>query len=139
MKNLISKNVFEIRTNSAFEKVIENCKTIKRKGQDGTWISHAMQTAYIRLHEEGIAHSVEAWQSGKLVGGLYGLVINNIFCGESMFSKVSNASKAALIWLCRNGKYKMIDCQIPTGHLLSLGAVMIKREDYMKILQNKKI
>lgn len=138
MKKVISKNVFEISTDTAFEKVIENCKVIKRKEQDGTWISNSMQKAYTQLHKQGIAHSVEVWQSNELVGGLYGLAINDVFCGESMFSKVSNASKAGLIWLCQSGRYKLVDCQIPNDHLLSLGTVMIDRKDYMAILQGKK-
>lgn len=137
MKKVFSKNVFEIRTDTSFEKVIENCKAIKRGGQDGTWISNAMKKAYTKLHKQGIAHSVEVWRAGELVGGLYGVAINDVFCGESMFSKVSNASKAALIWLCQSGRYKLVDCQIPNAHLLSLGAVMINRKDYMAILQDK--
>ncbi len=134
MKKLISKNVFDIRTDTAFEKVIEFCKTLSRKGQEGTWITTAMKNAYLKLHELKMAHSVEVWQGDELVGGLYGVVINNVFCGESMFSKVSNASKAALIWLCQSGGYKLIDCQLPNEHLKSMGASMISREIFLKML-----
>ncbi len=137
MKKLMLRNTFDIRTNTAFEEVINNCSKIIRSQQNGTWISPDITKAYISLYENGFAHSVEAWQHGELVGGLYGVVVNNVFCGESMFSKVSNASKAALIWLCREGGYVMIDCQLPNDHLLSMGAELIDRKKYMQILQAK--
>ncbi len=92
MKKIISKNIFTITTNTAFEEVIESCKTISRKDGQGTWITDEMKTAYINLHHLGFAHSIEAWKDEELVGGMYGIVVNNIFCGESMFSKISNAS-----------------------------------------------
>jgi len=134
MKSTMSKKTFDMRMDTAFEEVIQNCSRIERPGQDGTWISADMQQAYLSMFEKGHAHSVEAWQNGVLVGGLYGIVVNNVFCGESMFSKVSNASKAALIWLCTEGNFAMIDCQLPNDHLLSLGAVIINRDTYMQIL-----
>lgn len=134
MKKIIARKTFEIRVDTAFNEVIRHCSNTLRPGQDGTWISSDMQKAYINLFENGFAHSVETWQDGVLVGGLYGVVVNNVFCGESMFSKINNASKAALIWLCRNGNYTIIDCQIPNAHLLSLGAVIIDRDRYMQIL-----
>ena len=134
METVIAKNIFEIRINTAFEEVIKNCSQISRANQDGTWISSDMQNAYINMFEKGFARSVETWQDGKLVGGLYGIIINNTFCGESMFSKVSNASKAALISLCRDGHFAMIDCQLSNDHLLSMGAELIERKDYMHIL-----
>lgn len=137
MKKILAKNIFKVSYNIAFKKVIENCSTLERKEQYGTWITEDMKDAYTRLHDMGIAESVEVWKDGELVGGLYGVVINDIFCGESMFSKVSNASKAALISLCQSAKYRLIDCQVPTDHLLSLGAVLISRKDYIDILQNK--
>jgi leucyl/phenylalanyl-tRNA--protein transferase len=137
MQKVLNKNIFEIRVNTAFEQVIENCKTIRRKDQHGTWISGGMQKAYTRLHQLGAAHSIETWQGNALVGGMYGVAINDVFCGESMFSKVSNASKAALIWLCKSGRYKLLDCQVPNDHLLSLGAVMISRQNFLDILQRK--
>lgn len=138
MKKIIKQRRFEIRVNTAFRDVIYNCSTA-RKGQDGTWISAEMQEAYIGLFEKGFAHSVECWENDVLVGGLYGVIVNNVFCGESMFSKVSNASKAALIWLCRHGGFTLIDCQIPNEHLLSLGAVIIDRNIYMQMLQAKEV
>lgn len=136
MKSVMAKKVFDIRLNTAFEEVVLNCSRIERTGQEGTWISPDMQKAYIDMFKKGLAHSVEAWRDGVLVGGLYGIIVNKVFCGESMFSKVSNASKAALVWLCREGNFTMIDCQLPNDHLLSLGAVIINRHAYMQILQN---
>jgi leucyl/phenylalanyl-tRNA--protein transferase len=94
-----------------------------------------MQQAYINLNEKGIAHSIEVWKENKLAGGLYGLQINNVFCGESMFSNEPNASKAALIWLCRNMNFTLIDCQLPNPHLMSMGAEMISREKYFELLR----
>lgn len=137
MRKIIKKKTFDIRVDTAFAEVIRNCSNTKRPGQDGTWISTDMQKAYINMFENGFAHSIESWQNGELVGGLYGIVVNNVFCGESMFSAVSNASKAALIWLCRLGKYAMIDCQLQNDHLTSMGAVLIDRTRYMQILQQK--
>jgi len=134
MNKIITEAFFEIKTNTAFAEVINNCKEIKRKNESGTWITDEMLKAYIQLHALGKAHSVEVWRAGKLVGGLYGVVVNKVFCGESMFSKESNASKAALIWLCRNGNYQLIDCQVPNAYLLSMGAEIIDRQLYMDIL-----
>ena len=116
--------------------MIDACSTIERKGQSGTWITAGMKNAYVRLHKEGHAHSVEVWEDEKLVGGLYGVHVCEVFCGESMFSKVSNASKAALISLCNTGNFKLIDCQVYTEHLESMGARMISRDEYLSILQN---
>ncbi|MEP6712733.1 MAG: leucyl/phenylalanyl-tRNA--protein transferase [Ferruginibacter sp.] len=137
MSKLLKKNIFEIRLNTVFEEVIENCKTISRKDQDGTWITDEMKEAYLELYKDGVAKSIEVWQSNKLVGGMYGLEINEVFCGESMFSKVSNASKAAVIWLCKSNRYKLLDCQIPNEHLLSLGATLISQENFLEILHTK--
>jgi len=139
MKKVLRDKVFTITTNTVFAEVIKNCAVIARKAQDGTWITKDMRKAYIGLHQEGFAHSVEVWQEGRLVGGLYGIKINQVFCGESMFSLVSNASKAALIWLCENPAYKMIDCQLPNDHLLSLGAEMIPRTKYLQLLKEVRI
>ncbi len=105
-----------------------------REGQEGTWITAGMKAAYIELHRQGYAHSVEVWQNEQLVGGLYGIRAGNVFCGESMFSKVSNASKTALIWLCNTGTCSLIDCQVYTQHLESMGAMMISREEYIGML-----
>jgi len=134
MNKLLKANVFTVTTNQAFDKVIENCAKTPRVGQDGTWITKEMQQAYIKLHEMGLAHSIEVWINEKLVGGLYGVKIGNVFCGESMFSLVSNASKTALIYLAKNMNFKLIDCQLPNDHLMSLGAEMISREEYLEIL-----
>lgn len=137
MQKLIKKNVFTITENQNFEEVIYNCKTIDRNDGLGTWITNDMQEAYINLHKKGIAKSIEVWQNNNLVGGLYGLEINGIFCGESMFSKVSNASKFAFIHLVNNKIYKLIDCQVYNPHLASLGAKEIDREVFLKILKSK--
>jgi leucyl/phenylalanyl-tRNA--protein transferase len=136
MRSVLRPGKFAITTNTCFNSVIEACSVVPREGQDGTWITADMKVAYNKLHEEGHAHSVEVWQQGELVGGFYGVVVNQIFCGESMFSLVSNASKTALIWLCNSGVYKLIDCQVHTDHLESMGAEMISREEYMSILRN---
>jgi leucyl/phenylalanyl-tRNA--protein transferase len=136
MRKVIADEHFTVTMDLAFEEVIVNCAQSPRKGQDGTWITTEMQDAYIGLHRMGWAHSVEVWHKGVLAGGLYGLEVNGIFCGESMFSLMSNASKTALIWLCRNPAYRLIDCQLPNDHLLSLGAEMISQEDYLSILDS---
>jgi len=134
MQKILKNAQFEVTTNQAFADVITACSEVERPGQDGTWITDDMRAAYIKLHDEGVAHSVEVWENDNLVGGAYGVAIGNVFCGESMFAKVSNASKVALITLCQNGKYKLIDCQVYTEHLESMGARMISREEYMAIL-----
>ena len=153
MRKILNKKAFKITHNKAFKEVIFNCKTINRKEEFGTWITDEMEEAYINLHQLGIAKSIEVWQintalSGsnqegyKLVGGLYGLEIGTIFCGESMFSKVSNASKVAFISLAalrsqndvNSCKYQLVDCQMYNDHLASLGAREIEREDFLKYL-----
>ncbi|TCC93986.1 leucyl/phenylalanyl-tRNA--protein transferase [Pedobacter frigiditerrae] len=136
MRKILQSNVFEVTENKAFERVIEHCAKIPRVGQDGTWITNEMQQAYIKLHEKGLAHSVEVWQNNELVGGLYGVKINKVFCGESMFSLVSNASKTALIHLTKTMGFELIDCQLPNDHLMSLGAGMISREEYLRMLNS---
>ena len=137
MRKILRDNIFRITVNTVFEEVIISCANTPRKGQDGTWITNEMQEAYINLHKNGYAHSIEVWQNDELVGGLYGLRINRVFCGESMFSIVSNASKMAMIYLS-NLDLDLIDCQLPNDHLMSLGAKMIERDLYMKILQRNK-
>jgi len=134
MKKVLRDETFKITVDTAFEEVISNCAKTPRKGQDGTWITDEMQAAYINLHKKGYAHSVEVWQDDQLVGGLYGLKVNRVFCGESMFSKVSNASKAATIYLSKLN-VDLIDCQMPNDHLMSLGAEMIDSAHYMELLQ----
>ena len=134
MKQVLKSQKFKITYDYAFEKVIKACADAKRKGQDGTWITQEMQTAYINLHKKGYAHSVEVWEQDNLVGGLYGVAIGNVFCGESMFSKSNDASKCALIWLCQNRNFDLIDCQIHSEHLEKLGAEMMSREKFMSYL-----
>ncbi len=136
LKQVLRSNKFKVTENSCFEKVIKLCAKIPRKDQDGTWITSDMQKAYVHLHQLGWAKSVEVWQDSKLVGGLYGVLIGNVFCGESMFSLAANASKVAMVHLCSKMSLKLIDCQIPNDHLLSLGAEMISREQYMAFLSN---
>ena len=139
MRQVIKSGRFIVTYNKCFEKVIEACSIIDRKDQDGTWITKDMKNAYIRLHKEGHAHSVEVWEQDKLVGGLYGVHVSSVFCGESMFSLVGNASKMALINLCNSGNYTLIDCQVHTEHLESMGARMIDRKEFMAILQNNPV
>jgi leucyl/phenylalanyl-tRNA--protein transferase len=136
MRQILRSNRFRVTYDQNFAEVINACSTVDRKGQGGTWITPDMKEAYIRLHREGHAHSVEVWQDAELVGGLYGVQVGDLFCGESMFSKVSNASKVALISLLNTNNYKLIDCQLYTEHLESLGAKMISREEYLAMLQN---
>jgi leucyl/phenylalanyl-tRNA--protein transferase len=135
MRKILKTDAFEITINKAFPAVISACAQVPRPGQNGTWINTAMQEAYINLHQKGFAHSVEVWQQKELVGGLYGIKINEVFCGESMFSKVSNASKVALIYLANQMNFKLIDCQLPNDHLMSLGAEMISRSEYLELLK----
>ncbi|MGB7528809.1 leucyl/phenylalanyl-tRNA--protein transferase [Sphingobacterium cellulitidis] len=139
MKQIMKSNKFKITIDQDFKSVIENCASMPRKDQDGTWIIADMQEAYIRLHEAGYAHSIEVWQDQKLVGGLYGVQVGKVFCGESMFSKVSNASKIALIYLAQNFGLSLIDCQIPSDHLSSMGAETISQSEYLTILHNQEI
>ena len=136
MQKVIVKNRFVITENKAFKEVIYNCKNIDRKDGFGTWITDDMEQAYINLHKKGSAKSIEIWLDNELVGGLYGLEINNIFCGESMFSVVSNASKLAFIHLVKSQKYKLIDCQIYNNHLASLGAREVDRNTFLNILKS---
>jgi leucyl/phenylalanyl-tRNA--protein transferase len=137
MKSLFKKNAFSFTINQAFTEVINNCKRISRKDQESTWITDDVKSAYIELHKKGIAHSAEAWLDGKLAGGLYGVRLGNIFFGESMFSHISNASKYAFISYVQQLKkegVQLIDCQVYTEHLESLGAIMIPRKKFISIL-----
>lgn len=131
--------MFEFRVDTAFTDVIVNCATVRRKGMDGTWINKDVVESYTRLHEMGCAHSAEAWQGGRLVGGLYGVRLGKLFFGESMFSRVSNASKFAFVSFVRMLQQQgvgLIDCQVHTAHLESLGARMIPRELFRKYLED---
>jgi len=137
MKQILKKQVFRITVNQNFEAVIGHCRYTYRHGQDGTWITDPMQEAYTQLHREGYAMSVECWLEDKLVGGLYGVRMGNVFFGESMFSHVSNASKAAFITFVQSEQAKglaLIDCQVYTDHLASLGARFISRASFMDLL-----
>jgi leucyl/phenylalanyl-tRNA--protein transferase len=136
MRQVLKSGKFRVTVNQSFQKVIEACSAVERAGQDGTWITEEMKAAYLLLHNKGYAHSVEVWHNEDLVGGLYGIQMGKVFCGESMFSITSNASKIALIHLC-NGGYKLIDCQVYTDHLASMGARMIARVDYMRFVNGE--
>jgi leucyl/phenylalanyl-tRNA---protein transferase len=137
MKVLLKKDSFDFTINKAFQKVIHHCKDIKRPGQRGTWITDEVEMAYIRMHELGFAVSAETWKDGILVGGAYGLKLGKVFFGESMFSEISNASKYAFIKLVQNLKQEgveLIDCQVYTEHLESLGAKMMSRKEFVSLL-----
>ncbi len=137
MQQLLKRKTFEFTINKAFDKVIHFCKTNKRKEQEGTWITDDVERAYNQLHRLGYAHSAEVWRNGELVGGLYGIRLGKVFFGESMFSLVSNASKYAFInyvnQLTSEG-VELIDCQVYTEHLESLGAGMVDREYFINLL-----
>lgn len=138
MRNILNRGIFKVTFNTAFSEVIANCRSIKRDGQPGTWITPDMVAAYCRLHGLGIAKSVEVWKDDELVGGLYGVDLGHVFCGESMFSKASNASKVAFIALAKQlqlANYRLLDCQVHNDHLESLGAREIDREDFLEILK----
>jgi leucyl/phenylalanyl-tRNA--protein transferase len=143
MQKIIKKENFTITENTAFNEVIFNCKHIIRNDDFGTWITDDMEQAYINLHKKGFAKSIEVWfynpdtEKQVLVGGLYGVDIGNgVFCGESMFSLMSNASKLAFIHLVENHNYNMIDCQMYTDHLASLGAREISRNEFLKNIKS---
>jgi leucyl/phenylalanyl-tRNA--protein transferase len=137
MRTVLSNGKFSFTVNSAFKEVIKNGKMVNRKDQQGTWISDDIAAAYTSLHIQGYAHSAEAWKNGELVGGLYGVRLGNVFFGESMFSKQSNASKFAFIryiQYLQKQHVQLIDCQVYTRHLQSLGARMIERENFLQLL-----
>ena len=145
MKRIIKKGNYTITENKAFDEVIFNCKHVIRKEDFGTWITDDMEKAYMKLHKSGIAKSIEVWfynpniKQEVLVGGLYGVDLGNgIFCGESMFSLMSNASKLAFIHLVEQYQYKLIDCQVYNDHLASLGAREISRDAFLEILNQTK-
>ena len=137
MRAVLRKKQFEVTFNNAFDDIVEACAKVKRFGQNGTWITPGLMEVYSTLHTQGHAHSVEVWEEGVLVGGLYGIDLGTVFCGESMFSKANNASKVALISLAKElkkNKYKLIDCQVPTQHLASMGAESIPRAEFLTYL-----
>ena len=136
MSKILNRNVFSFTENKNFEAVIKACQTTYRPDQDGTWLNDDLIKSFIELHKVGIAHSIEVWQNEELVGGFYGIKIGRVFCGESMFSKISNASKAGFINFCKthNDEFDLIDCQVHSEHLESLGAKMISKKEYLTIL-----
>ncbi len=139
MRNILNRDIFRVTWDTAFKDVIALCRDIKRNGQRGTWITTEMTEAYCRLHELGYARSVEVWQGEELVGGLYGVDMGHVFCGESMFSLAPNASKVAFIALAhhlREKNYKLLDCQVHNDHLETLGAREIPRREFLKIINN---
>jgi leucyl/phenylalanyl-tRNA--protein transferase len=138
MRTILNRKTFQVTFNQNFREVISQCQKIKRDGQNGTWITNEMIEAYCKLNELGIAKSVEVWQNDQLVGGLYGIDLGLVFCGESMFSIVSNASKVAFISLVKQleqSNYKLLDCQVYNEHLESLGSREIDRVDFIEILK----
>ncbi|KAA5827877.1 leucyl/phenylalanyl-tRNA--protein transferase [Algibacter amylolyticus] len=136
MRQVLRNSDFKVTVNQDFRAVITQCALVKRNGQDGTWVTNDMIEAYVKLHELGFAKSIEVWQNNELVGGLYGVDLNNgVFCGESMFAKVSNASKVGFISFIQNTNYKLIDCQVYTNHLESLGAEEVSRDTFLEFLK----
>ena len=138
MKKILRDDVFTFTENKCFEEIIKNCAKINRKDQNGTWLTEEMIKSYTQFHLFGKAKSIEVWQNNELVGGLYGLDLGNVFCGESMFAKVSNASKAGFIWFIEKykNKFQVIDCQVYTHHLESLGAKEIPKQQFLDYLEN---
>lgn len=137
MQQVLRKNQFEFKINTDFKNVIHHCKTISRAEQEGTWITNEVEQAYINMHKKNYAFSAEAWQHDKLVGGLYGVRLGKVFFGESMFSLIPNASKFAFIKYAeqlKNEDVQLIDCQVYTQHLQSMGAKMIARENFLELL-----
>jgi leucyl/phenylalanyl-tRNA--protein transferase len=136
MKQVMRKGNLKITENHAFRAVIELCAAVNQRKAGSTWISEEFIESYTQLHHLGHAKSVEVWEGDSLVGGLYGVAVGNIFCGESMFSHLPNASKLALIHLCKTGRYKLIDCQVYTPHLASMWAKMVDREVFIRQLKS---
>jgi leucyl/phenylalanyl-tRNA--protein transferase len=142
MKKLFKEKAFKVTYNKHFEHVIRKCANINRNNQDGTWITEEMIMSYIQLHEAGLAKSIEVWKDGEIVGGLYGILLKDkkVFCGESMFTEVDNASKYGFITLVKNMEkngISLIDCQVYTKHLESLGAEEISRHNFLTILNSE--
>ncbi|MEJ2308718.1 MAG: leucyl/phenylalanyl-tRNA--protein transferase [Gammaproteobacteria bacterium] len=136
LRKRLRKGLFRVTFDTAFANVVDACASIPRSGQDGTWITPAMRQAYLALHRQGHAHSVEVWRQGELVGGLYGVAVGAAFYGESMFSRATDTSKIALVKLVdklTDAGFAFIDCQVVTGHLLSLGAETVDREAFLRL------
>ncbi len=134
LQKTIKKQKFTVSYNQAFDQVIDNCGK-PRPGSEGTWITNDMAASYCELAHRGAAESIEVWADDELVGGLYGVVVGRVFIGESMFSQQPDASKIALVMLATCGRFELIDCQLPTEHLMSMGAVCISRNDYLSALK----
>jgi len=138
MRRLLNKKAFEVTYNKNFKEVIAQCKVVSRNDQDGTWITDEMERAYLKLHQIGIAQSAEVWKENELVGGIYGIKLGSVFFGESMYTKVSNASKFGFIQLIKKLSkegVKLIDCQVKTDHLVSLGARELSRATFLDLLK----
>lgn len=139
LRKVINKGIFKVTMDTAFEQVIRNCAETPREGQGGTWITDEMIEAYTGLYRAGYAHSAESWHEGELVGGLYGIILGKAFFGESMFSRMTNASKVAfvhLVKLLKEQGFRIIDCQVKTEHLISMGAKDISRQSFMEMLRD---
>ena len=137
LKRVINNSGYEVRIDTNFEGVMRGCMNVPRHDQNGTWINEDIIKAYKKLHEKGLAHSFETYYEGELIGGLYGVSVGRVFCGESMFASKSNASKvayASLIQYLKNADYAFIDCQVPTNHLKSLGAIEVSRDEFLEML-----
>lgn len=142
LRKTLRKIPFDIRMDTAFESVIHGCAKIPREGQDGTWITPEMVSAYLALHELGHAHCVEAWEGETLVGGLYGVAVGGVFCGESMFATENDASKVAFVYLVRQLEawgFPLIDCQVHTEHLERFGADEIRRDEFLSLLRQNRL
>lgn len=138
LRKTIRQNKFRITMDISFRRVIASCAKTPRRGAPGTWITPEMQAAYRTLHELGYAHSLETWFENKLVGGLYGVLLGRCFFGESMFSTMNDASKVALVYLCEylhQNDVDFIDCQLPTDHLISMGAQVVSRDHFISMLE----
>ena len=133
-----SMKKFEVRIDTNFEAVMRKCRQVRLDNEEGTWILEEVIDAYVEIYQQGLAKSFEVYHDGKLVGGLYGIDLGKIFCGESMFATKSDASKTALVYLaqyCLENGYELIDCQVPSNHLKSMGAVEMAREEFLDILE----
>jgi leucyl/phenylalanyl-tRNA--protein transferase len=138
LRREMRRGTFGVRADTAFREVIRGCSTRPRPGQDGTWITEEMIAGYTALHEEGLAHSIEAWRDGRLVGGLYGIALGGVFFGESMFALEPNASKVAFATLLANlirWGFALVDCQAYTDHLATFGAIEVRRSRFLAVLK----
>ena len=139
MKRVLKSEKFSVTEDQAFDAVIRSCAQVHKETKGSTWIDDDFISAYNKMHETGRAHSIEVWHEGKLAGGMYGIAVGKIFCGESMFSIENNASKIALIYLCNTKNYDMIDCQVYTSHMKTMGARFIPREEFLELVRKNGI